>query len=125
MSEVFKRYGIITHNNIQGTKSGDLFDFGHYYIEAGEGDSGLGARDAKWGYNPDYVSGLSQVDQFSPSIVDGPSLASNELAERLATGEATSADVLEFYQSYFHGVHFPHIADQENCFNLIQTLILP
>ncbi len=121
----FKRYGVITHNNIQGTKAGDLFDFGHYYIETSEGDSALGARDSLWGYNPDFVAGLDEVDQFSPSIVDNPSETSNYLAERLASGEASRQDVHEYYKTFFEKVKFPNLIEGSSCQKLLESILLP
>ncbi len=125
LSEVFRRYGIITHNNVQGTKAGDLFDFGHYYVESGEGDPALGARGGMWGYNPEYLSGLDEVDQFSPSIIDGPSEASNDLAERLARGEAGRGDVEAFYRSFFEHARFPHLTEGSSCFELLRSILTP
>ena len=123
LSEVFNRYGIVTHNNIQGTKGGDLFDFGHMYVEIGLGDPELGARSERWGYNPEWVSGLDSVDQFSPSIVDGPSQAANDLALALSQGEVSREQVNKFFESYLTELKMPHLVSNSSCYELLRALL--
>lgn len=123
LERLFRRYGIMTHNNLQGTKDGDLFDFGHMYVDLNEGEAQLGPRNTNWGFDPEQLSNLQEVDQFSPSIIDGPSQAANELALKISQGEAGPEEIDSFFHEFLSEVKLPHLDSNSTCYQLLKGLL--
>jgi hypothetical protein len=89
LQSILHRYGIDPNKNIQGTTSGDIFDFGHFIVRD-DLPSTLPAKQIPydlWGYDKSIIG--SPYDKWFYSKQDHPWFWSHELADSFANGRAS------------------------------------
>ena len=89
LQKIFHRYGIDPNRNIQGTKNGAIFDFGHYIVRDDlEGiDPTKQVPFDRWGYDKSIRPSGGDTRWFY-SKVDHPWNWSHELADNFRKGHA-------------------------------------
>ncbi len=105
VQKIFREYGIDPNENIQGTKTNDIFDFGHYVVrdDTSNIDHAKSLPFHLWGYNKNIPRDPSDRWQYSKQ--DWPWIWSHELAESFASGDASRDDVW----NHFKNLVFPAI----------------
>jgi hypothetical protein len=99
LQSILHRYGIDPNKNIQGTTSGDIFDFGHFIVRD-DLPTTLPAKQVPfdlWGYDKSIVG--SQYDKWFYSKQDHPWFWSHELADAFASGRASRHDAWTHFEN--------------------------
>lgn len=96
--EVLLIRGISVDRNLQGTRDGNIFDFGHYLTtpvgEVNAYDQVVGGR--PYPRLPTHLWGYENV---ADSKMDRPFIWSHDIAQRFVRGEASRDDVWAFYRN--------------------------
>jgi hypothetical protein len=89
LQKIFHKYGIDPNRNIQGTKNGAIFDFGHYIVrdDLGSIDPAKQVPFDRWGYDKSIRPDGRDTRWFY-SKVDHPWNWSHELADNFRRGRA-------------------------------------
>lgn len=99
LQSILHRYGIDPNKNIQGTTSGDLFDFGHFIVRD-DLSTTIPAKQIPfdlWGYDKSIKG--SQYDKWFYSKQDHPWFWSHELADSFANGKANRHDAWTHFEN--------------------------
>lgn len=100
LQKVMHKYGIDPGGNIQGTKGGDIYDFGHFVVkdDLANLDPQRQIPFSHWGYDKSIPLPSTGDTRWFYSKLDKPWIWAHETAEAFAKGTADRDSIFRHYQ---------------------------